>query len=298
MARPSILQEYWQFLRHPCLEAPIPSAPPPQVLLPLFQLYCVHLWLGLLLGLVIRQVIATPAYGSPGTFEDLSGWGILWFSVVAIPVLEELLFRLVLVGQKRELAIAGSVWLWWGVSRLLPHGGITMALGTVLIAFNTWAMPRSWSGRPQTSLKLHQRFPAWVFYGSAIAFGFVHLHYDRSLVWFSVPLLILPRVVLGSWLGFMRLRYGFRWSVLSHGLYNGSLILPYLLFKARSDSLVTGTSWSWQTMDQLSPFNQLLLILCLVYIWGGLGISAMVAGKTMVEAWRTVVRGQLPGSET
>ncbi|MEM9858783.1 MAG: CPBP family glutamic-type intramembrane protease [Bacteroidota bacterium] len=75
-------------------------------------------------------------------------------------------------------------------------------------------------------------FP-YVFYLSVMVFGFVHItnfeEYE-SFLWI-MPLLTLPQLVIGVFLGFTRIKYGLRWSILLHALHNGILLAPVLIFE-------------------------------------------------------------------
>lgn len=69
------------------------------------------------------------------------------------------------------------------------------------------------------------------FYTIAILFGYIHLwNYEINLniILFS-PLLISPQIIIGLYLGFIRVRFGLLWSIALHASYNGFLLLLYLL---------------------------------------------------------------------
>ncbi len=70
------------------------------------------------------------------------------------------------------------------------------------------------------------------FYLSALGFGLIHLgnhQFSRERLVLPV-VLVLPQVFGGLILGYLRVRYGIRWSILFHMLNNFVLIMPYLLF--------------------------------------------------------------------
>lgn len=78
------------------------------------------------------------------------------------------------------------------------------------------------------------RYFRFVFYGAALSFGVVHLSNFPNLadIWFLTPLLISPQVVLGLFLGYLRVRFGLGWAMAFHGAYNGILAGPFLLMLA------------------------------------------------------------------
>lgn len=61
------------------------------------------------------------------------------------------------------------------------------------------------------------------FYTLTLLFGFVHLsNFEITVnVLLLSPLLVLPQILLGSYLGFIRMKLGLLWSILLHATYNG-----------------------------------------------------------------------------
>jgi hypothetical protein len=72
------------------------------------------------------------------------------------------------------------------------------------------------------------------FYAFALLFGFIHLfNFEITTnVLLLAPLLVLPQILLGGYLGYIRVRFGLQWSMLLHGCYNGILILISALFES------------------------------------------------------------------
>jgi membrane protease YdiL (CAAX protease family) len=71
------------------------------------------------------------------------------------------------------------------------------------------------------------------FYLSAILFALMHLTNfgnTNTLYYILAPLIILPQFIGGITLGYTRLKLGFFWGVLQHGLYNFILFTMLLLF--------------------------------------------------------------------
>ena len=71
-----------------------------------------------------------------------------------------------------------------------------------------------------------------IFYGFAILFGYVHItnfECATNVILLS-PILVLPQIMLGLILGFLRVKIGLIYAILLHALYNGMLTLPVLLF--------------------------------------------------------------------
>lgn len=73
-----------------------------------------------------------------------------------------------------------------------------------------------------------------VFWVLTLLFGFVHLtNYEitSSIMIFSL-FLVLPQIVLGALLGFIRVRFGLIWAIGLHAVYNLILLGPVLLMTA------------------------------------------------------------------
>lgn len=65
-----------------------------------------------------------------------------------------------------------------------------------------------------------------VFYTFAIVFGLIHITNFNitAQVLLLAPILVLPQTILGTYLGFIRIRFGLGWSILLHASYNGFFI--------------------------------------------------------------------------
>lgn len=72
-----------------------------------------------------------------------------------------------------------------------------------------------------------------IFYASVLLFAAVHLtNFELSEQVFNIaPLLVAPQLILGVFLGYVRVKLGLLWSICLHSLYNGILITPILLYK-------------------------------------------------------------------
>jgi len=71
----------------------------------------------------------------------------------------------------------------------------------------------------------------WIFYGFAIVFGYMHIaNYDLTTnVLLISPILVAPQIVLGLFLGLIRVRLGLLYSILFHAVYNAILVVPSVL---------------------------------------------------------------------
>ncbi len=67
----------------------------------------------------------------------------------------------------------------------------------------------------------------FIFYMFAIVFGLVHLsNYKLTTnIILLAPILVLPQIILGGYLGCIRIKFGLLWSVFLHGTYNAFFVL-------------------------------------------------------------------------
>jgi len=71
-----------------------------------------------------------------------------------------------------------------------------------------------------------------VFYALTFVFGYVHIfNFEmNSTTLLLSPFLVAPQLSIGVFLGYIRVRFGLKWSILFHAMYN--LILTVPLFVA------------------------------------------------------------------
>lgn len=86
------------------------------------------------------------------------------------------------------------------------------------------------------------------FYISALLFALMHLtNFSNTNILFYIlaPLIVLPQFIGGITLGYIRLKLGFFWGVLLHGLYNLILFSVAILFLNSSElTKITTTDYS------------------------------------------------------
>jgi membrane protease YdiL (CAAX protease family) len=85
---------------------------------------------------------------------------------------------------------------------------------------------------PITAFKKPKSFKQ-SFYTFSITFGIIHIfNFEITTnVLLLTPLLILPQLLVGTYFGYIRVRFGILWSMLLHGCYNGILITMSFYFK-------------------------------------------------------------------
>ncbi len=77
------------------------------------------------------------------------------------------------------------------------------------------------------------RYFPLAFYLSVFAFGLVHIfNFEgyKDYLWLA-PFLVLPQLISGVFLGFIRVRMGLIHSIVLHAAFNGILVAPFLLLQ-------------------------------------------------------------------
>ncbi|WP_134089938.1 CPBP family intramembrane glutamic endopeptidase [Olivibacter sp. XZL3] len=124
-------------------------------------------------------------------------WVYLLFAIIVAPLLEELIFRLPLRYHQN--------WLWRKIERLF---GL----------------------EPSVFWKKNYRY---ILYTCVLLFGVIHLvNYSNSEFFFYLiaPVIVGSQLFGGLILSYTRLKLGFWWSVVKHGLWNALVILLSLTF--------------------------------------------------------------------
>ena len=73
----------------------------------------------------------------------------------------------------------------------------------------------------------------YAYYLSVLLFGIVHVFNFEGgrQIYYLTPLLIAPQLIAGFFLGYIRVKFGLKWSILLHAAFNTVLIGPMLLMK-------------------------------------------------------------------
>jgi membrane protease YdiL (CAAX protease family) len=139
-----------------------------------------------------------------------------FFSVIAAPILEEMIFRGFLTNN-RLLFLVMSAFTYAGIASFLPHNLVSSVIQIVCVFLFI-----------VNSTKI-QRFVIdnyLVFYYLSInIFALVHFtnYRDVSTLWFMIPLVVLPQYIGGMLFGYVRNKYGLICSIFTHSLHNGVL---------------------------------------------------------------------------
>ena len=283
-ASESLLGSYLRFLRSPDLVAHPKPLSKWQVVTRSLRLYSLHLPIMLLVGILITQVLDVEESNNlAGAFESMPALALFVTVVLVAPISEEIIFRLPLRPFLWKIALAGA-FLTQALVALLPGVWFLMPLwlGLTVLAFYCFVARR----QKQAFQVVYRRFGGWIFYTVAILFGAVHIANYDATVWQWLPVLVLPQITIGLWLGFVRLRYGFWWAVIAHGFHNGCFLLPVLLIKLFGSAEIQGSIGA-EVLESgtLSLADKIVLQSTGFYTIAGLLICAIVSWQVILE-WR------------
>lgn len=98
----------------------------------------------------------------------------------------------------------------------------------------------------------------YIFYFSAILFGIVHItNYKLSYtILLLSPILIAPQILVGLFIGFLRVRYGFVWGFLLHALHNAVFVgIGILSMSQHSEIINTETRFYSIKIEETNDFH-------------------------------------------
>ena len=168
-----------------------------------------------LLELLANYLQLTHALEDPDTTFILLG-------VLVVPPIEEVVFRLWLRVNRGALFAVAFLVLFVGVL-LLPVSNLG---AVVLIALSVLILVATLMGYDANIKQMVAHHFGFYFYGSTILFALVHITNFTPLstpTLLFTPLLVLPQFIVGTMLGYIRVRYGIGYSILFHVVVNAIL---------------------------------------------------------------------------
>jgi len=279
----SLLGGYLRFLRSPTLTDPPAAMPKSKARNHVLRLYSLHLLLIIVVGAIISSFGLQDSNLTVDAFSNMSVRQLVVAVVFVAPLLEEMIFRLPLKGTVSNLALTASAIAFM----VLMFSGISqpqlIVVGFVLLVLNLYLKLER--ATHQVWPRFYERYPGLIFYFFALFFGAVHITNYSPEAWPLLPLLVLPQAIAGLWLGFVRVRYGFWWSVLAHGFHNGCLLLPLALFKLFGSEELQALDIDAAEIESFPPLDLLLLFGVGLFFAAGIWLCIANSWK-MVREWK------------
>lgn len=208
--------EWWQFVKRPVYLKQNEEMGLRLRLLFISKLYLVNI------GVIIALV---PLYWLSQKFTHAefkifqNSWAMLLAIVLVAPILEELIFRGILRFNVFLISIWGGLLLGTIGWNLLP---LPFSKIAVFIAFLAPAGFYFLIDKRRRFVKLfYKKHFAVLFHVVAFTFGIVHLaNYANISNYLAALPLVSFQIVLGYSLGFVRMKFGLRYSILMHTIWN------------------------------------------------------------------------------
>ena len=157
--------------------------------------------------------------------------------ILIAPIREELYYRLFLKFTPAFLAVSFTIFChqliskkWYHVTiydtEVYPFFRLVLAI-LFAVVFYLIISHKSIESRISS---FFGNYFKWIFWFSCVCFAYSHSHYftDNTFNTLWMPILILPQLILGVSLGYMRIKYGMVYAVLLHVFYNSSYFLMLL----------------------------------------------------------------------
>lgn len=165
--------------------------------------------------------------------NNLSPFLMFLIGVLLVPFIEEIIFRLSLLFKPIFLTIACCLLFYIVVSKfyfnvnyLFLDSTLFLRLTlTLIIGILVFIITSKFSDR--LTIFWNNNFK-WIYYISVLVFGFLHVfNYQIDTQDLNIVLLlVLPQLLGGVVLGFIRIRYGFVYCCIFHSCFN---IIPMLI---------------------------------------------------------------------
>jgi len=220
-----------------------------------FQLWSLAILIVILIGGPLNWVVGISGYddGQNLVWEFLQGPWVYVFLAAAFlgPIMEEVSFRLFLRPRPFNLSLGFFTILFIVLfeifgDRLLSSLNLSL-LNPFLILFIIFSFITclAFLGAKIIKAKFNlskienfyvKKFPV-IFYSASLLFAILHIsnYYNLENHLGIVILLIAPQIILSFFLGYIRMAFGFLWSILFHVFHNGLLVSPIIMKGLLSD---------------------------------------------------------------
>ncbi|MGB5204286.1 hypothetical protein [Eudoraea sp.] len=189
--------------------------------------YLIHLFFLILWVIIVTPLVDLHRPAASKIREMMSPLNFMLYALIIGPILEETIFRLSLVFKPKYLSISILLLSYVLISRLgygVGHLDIEEHLWvriiiSVLISMITYFLSKRYSTNFAKFWDINFR---WIYYFSIIVFALLHLDFTELTFnkFLLFPFLTFPQLLSGTINGYIRIKYGFIYSCLFHGLNN------------------------------------------------------------------------------
>lgn len=193
----------------------------------------VSVMLGGLLFMVFGKDLPEPSKAAKEIFDDPSAF--IFAAIITAPLIEETLCRSWMRGHKFLLAGFPAVLMIPALLGVLMHPFLHPLIKFPVLAImgGTYAayMMRFWATLDMADAQIRAAktiFP-WCFWASAVIFSLAHLPNYSLGDFHPVHLvLVLPQLIAGFILGFVRMHYGILVAIGFHSVFNGISVMIFM----------------------------------------------------------------------
>jgi len=232
-----VYSSFLDFLKHPVKNIPAESTFKERfkTFIPLFilDILLVLCWLLVMKVLRIPELVGAENYRFFQILKTANLWMIFVLMVLAVPLIEELIFRFSLRLNENKIQI-NVIILLSGIIlilvQLLKNNYVRISILSLGMIFLVFYLFRRVKINQLISSFWERKF-ILVFYVSAACFGLLHItNYNPGLfTYLFLPVLILPQLILGLFCGFIRLKANFTWGLVFHASHNLFFVLPLVV---------------------------------------------------------------------
>ncbi|NOH02700.1 MAG: hypothetical protein HND47_12440 [Chloroflexi bacterium] len=258
-----------------------------------------------LLGIPISLLIST-LYGV--SFVDHAGYQyaadrtmlqVVWGAILFFSVWEELVFRIGLRFSRINLSV-GLAFAAVYFSRLVmivlepPRpswlfspdtivGIVSIVVPALVITMIIWSL-LSLIGDERLASFYQRRFGI-VFYLSLLTFALLHaLNYEKEL-WIFAPLITIPQLFLAAGFGYVRMKFGFQWTVALHIFNNAFSFLPALILEELSPDIMNRfIGGDFTAISQLPP-REAAVVFTFNMAWSIFFMLIFLSLASMIWEW-------------
>lgn len=263
----------------------------------LFKIFdIVRLWgaqffLAIILGIITTFLTSLFSYDTTSNNEIselISNYDVLlmvFFVVIYAPITEELSFRMFLKYSPIRMGVGTVLFLYFIVEILDSLGLKTTSLLTdffqesiqffinigfyitvLFVGLILGFIFKQFEERLKLKKIFSTTFP-YLFYLTTLTFGFAHIGNYTNLkdIWFLAPIIVSPQILVGLLLGYVRVRYGLKYSVILHSMHNFLAYFPTAVLMLSTTSYKEMLSNSSFDPSSMSVSESMIIILVVLF---------------------------------
>lgn len=193
---------------------------------PIFILFLFFLGLAVFFGMIVFFIQFSTGIHSIA-LTKIAGYSLtekILKLVLLASVIEETLFRLLLRFNKNTVKIFFAITLSYCIYLIFKEKYMMLVVILVMQILLLFSIQLTSVNKISTFIEKHF---AVIFYISVLAFGMMHLFNFEfsSSGWYYLPFLVLPQLVAGTILGYIRINYSFVHGIAFHMLINLGVLL-------------------------------------------------------------------------